>query len=106
LARTAIQAHGQHIGRAQRDHAEPGAGPHQSVGDLGDRAIAAGRYHHLLPVEHSVSRQCLGMAGAVGFSEIQPHAIGGQHVQYPPQQMRPPASGDWIEHDDHRWPMA
>jgi hypothetical protein len=91
----------QHIGGTQRYDAEPGAGPHQAVRDLGNRAVAAGGHDHRFAAQHSLPRQCLGMTGTAGFGEVEPHAIGNQHIQYPPQQVRPPASGSRVEYNDH-----
>ena len=91
----------QHVGGAERDDAEAGGGAHQAVGDLGDGAVAAGGHDHRLAVGDRLTRQGLGVAGAVGFSQVEPHAVGDQHVEHAPQQARAPAAGDRVEHDHH-----
>ena len=91
----------QDVGGAERNDAEAGGGAHQSVGDFGDGAISAGGDDHLLAAPGRLARQSFGMAGAVGFGQIKPDAIGDQHIQHPPQQMGAPASGDGIEDDHH-----
>ena len=34
-----------------------------------------------------IPRQRFGMAGTMGFRQIEPHAIGHQHIEHAPQQM-------------------
>ena len=31
------------------------------------------------------------MSGALGFGQFEAHAVGDQHVEHPPQQLRPAA---------------
>ena len=91
----------QDVGGAERDDAEPGGGAHQAVGDFGDSAVAAGGDDHLLAAPGRLAGQSFGMAGAMGFGQIKPDAIGDQHIQHPPQQMRTAAAGDGIEDNHH-----
>jgi hypothetical protein len=91
----------QHIGSAERDDPKPRAGADQPVGHLGDRAVAAGGHHHRFAAQHCLARQSLGMAGAMRLGKVEPHAIGDQHIQDPPQQVCPPAAGCRVEYDDH-----
>ena len=59
---------------------EPCARPHQPVGDLGDRAVAAGRDHHRRAALHRLARQYLGMPGAMRLRQVEPDSVGHQHI--------------------------
>jgi hypothetical protein len=46
------------------------------------------------------------MTGAMGFGQVKSDAIGDEHIEYTPQQMGTPPSGDRVEDDDHMTPEA
>jgi hypothetical protein len=93
---------GKDVGSAERDDAETSGGTHKAVGDFGDRAVATGGYDHPLSASRCLTREGFGVTGTVGFSEIQPDAVGDQYVEHSPEKMCAPPSGYWVEDDHHQ----
>ena len=72
------------IGRPQGNDTQAGVGSHQAVGDLGDRAVAAGGNDHVGTAPRGLPGERFSVAGTMGFRQIQSDPVCDKDIQHAP----------------------
>jgi hypothetical protein len=92
---------GQHIGSAERDHAERHAGPGEAVRHLGDGAVPSGGDDEPGAACDGLARELRRMPAMAGLGHLKPDAVVDQKVEHPPEALRAPPPGGRVEDDQH-----
>lgn len=74
----------QHVGGAGRNDAKPRTGPVQSIGDLGNCTVAAGRNQQRFATAYRLARQFLRVPGMLRFRKVWPAPVRRQNIQHTP----------------------
>jgi hypothetical protein len=97
---------GQHVRRAERQHAEQRRAAREAGGDFRDGAVAAGRDHHRHAARGGVARQRLGIAGAARLRQVRAQPARQERGQRARQATAAPGTGGGVEDDQHQRRVA